>query len=637
MKKLIYPILSLLMFLIVGCSKDDIEQPDNNNPDNEQTIPDNTPDPDYETDYNPISEKSENYNITYQYKEGVKVLNEVAQKYLISIENDTILYFSHNTPSNILPETGEIVASKISDKVPFGLGNKVTSVFEEGNEIKCVTTTASFNEIFEKLELESNYSLSTLTKGNYDLKSRATLGDMDLITIPIEVGNNGWFAEMSLNLGGVLTFNFNLTEETYELSLTTGIEIKGEAGVKYEFNPEDDDEELKKILDLLPSTTVFEGVIPIAGGVVTLRPFVDFGLYLAGALEGKLSLGFGKSFIYKAGWTQEGYFSEDLTDKNENILKSLDLEGSFKVGPVASFDLGLGLWTKNLGAKLNISPNLMIGGELGLSFSTEKTCLIDNQELFFEGNIDVAGAVFIKFFEWEKSSEIDFAQIPLFRYDTNIFPPAPVMYPFKQSDNPLNYIIEMRFENNSLIKYLYSTPILFIEDNDELIATVIDENPYWGDTHRLTFNVDGLSPNVEYMLTPGFLIGDIFYYWKEYRFVEYADPWLTLNDVEIVNTYYNEAFGEYRYDVKMTFDFENVDSMGVWGWTYGYWEGSEYKEYSDVAKSTAGIQDGINIKRETFSFYQPNVKVTITPEFKTRNGFTYRTDPYIVNFIYSGN
>ena len=46
----------------------------------------------------PVTETTDEYTITYQYKEDVIVLTEKAQDFLVKVEADTILYFSSSTP-----------------------------------------------------------------------------------------------------------------------------------------------------------------------------------------------------------------------------------------------------------------------------------------------------------------------------------------------------------------------------------------------------------------------------------------------------------------------------------------------------------------------------------------------------------
>lgn len=638
MNKSILFIISLCFLATISCSKND-DTPDLDKPVPEQPVPDNKTDPDYKVDYNPVHEVTENYDITYQYQEGVRVLNNVAQKYLINIESDSILYFLKSTPSNILPEEGMVVASKITEKTPFGLGNKVLSVTETDNGIKCVTTVADVKEIFQQLELTSQTQLSSLSTPYDNLSTRASLGSLELINIPLSIESpEGLFAELDLKIGGILNINLDLAQESYEVSLTSGVSLTGEWGVRYEYN-KNGEEGNEVLLELIKRTTIFQGIIPIAGGVITLRPFVDFGLDIEGKLEGKVVFGMNQTLLYKAGWNENGYFNENLSEEDHDLFDKITIEGKFEAGPAATIGLGLGLWTKNVGAALDLKPNIMIGGELGVDLDDQNNrCLIRNQEIYVKGNIDIVGEVFIQFFNWKNSEEVTFTQIPLFSFTKSIFPPTPTLYEYILTEDPLSARLEFRFEEDSLIKYLYGTPTLYVELMDELVASVIDETLNWGETGKLVFNVEGLMGNTEYVLTPGIKIGNIFYYWKDYNFSNFESPSITIKDIQITRAH---QYGEnlYQYNVNMYIDFVNIDAMRSWEFYYSYYENGSYRDYSSGVQPFEGLHDGENVITKIFQFESPAVSVTFTPKLKEKqpHGPEPEMPPFVFNFIYEGD
>jgi len=119
----------------------------------------------------PFTEMSDDYNITYQYEDGVLVLNNKALRYLSKVVEDSILYFLPETPDSIMPEVGTIISSRITEKTPYGLGNIVISKEEEDGLVKLVTTIAPLNKIFKILDVESNFSIADLLvnkEGFYD-------------------------------------------------------------------------------------------------------------------------------------------------------------------------------------------------------------------------------------------------------------------------------------------------------------------------------------------------------------------------------------------------------------------------------------------------------------------------------------
>ena len=109
-----------------------------------------------------VTEKTDNYEITFKFNDGVIVLDDETIQYLVKVVEDNILYFSSSTPADIIPKVGSIISARITDKTPYGLGNKVLEITNEDGMFKCVTDVATLDEIFEELELTSTTSLMDL-------------------------------------------------------------------------------------------------------------------------------------------------------------------------------------------------------------------------------------------------------------------------------------------------------------------------------------------------------------------------------------------------------------------------------------------------------------------------------------------
>ena len=75
-----------------------------------------------------ITETGENYSITYKYNKSTIVYDEKNINYIHHIEADTILFYEQNTPDDYLPSIGDVVSTRITEKTPYGLGNKVLSI-----------------------------------------------------------------------------------------------------------------------------------------------------------------------------------------------------------------------------------------------------------------------------------------------------------------------------------------------------------------------------------------------------------------------------------------------------------------------------------------------------------------------------
>ena len=144
-----------LSLLFCGCS-DNGEELQSNNEENKSDGIDS-----------PKTEEFETGSITYQFNDNVTVLDESSRLYLVRTEADTVLYISKSIPADQKPYVGKIISSGIIDeKTPYGLGNKVLSVSEEDGLYKCITTSASLEEIFKELSLSADIQLITDTISN---------------------------------------------------------------------------------------------------------------------------------------------------------------------------------------------------------------------------------------------------------------------------------------------------------------------------------------------------------------------------------------------------------------------------------------------------------------------------------------
>ena len=643
---------AILFFVTVSCSKDNSQMEEPSRPGQEDPSPETpkNPDPEYVVDYSPVSEKTDRYDITYQYKEDVRILNDVAQKYIVDVESDSILYFSLSTPTEILPETGMVVAAHITDKTPYGLGNKVISMTKETDRIKCVITTAALDDIFQDLKLTSNFNLTDFVTDevNYT-RGPLEIGSLELIKIKLESDfDSPLFAEGEVNLGGIFTLNIDLANGIFEDSFTVGLQLKGKVGLKAEMpsDPYEDFKELKKLLEIVKRKEIFSGIIPICGGAIVLRPHIFFESYIAGALEGKFELGIDQNFIYKTGWNQDGPISENLSSGSlSDALKSIDINGKVKLGLVDSFGLGLGFYTTNLAMNLKLEPSYIMGAEMGATIENEMRVLMGDQKVTADLDLDLKGEIYVNLLNLLKYNyEINLVKFNIAHQEKSIFPDNPQLILYKLSSNPLNYQIAVEMNDNSFFSFLAGTPTLIIETEDGEIVQMIDESE-WSRIYRdensylrYVFNVTNLSQNIKYKAIPGMKIGPIFYYWKYFDVTDYSDASIKLANITINSS--TEYLGNYIYNTTLVFDVENASSLNYWGYNYKFIDGGVEKEYSSgkYFPEKYNLQDGTNYINQTFEFKSPNVRVEFTPFIKQYNhpGPDEIQDSYIFNFIYTG-
>ncbi|MBR1547470.1 MAG: hypothetical protein IJ637_01935 [Prevotella sp.] len=101
------------------------------------------------------------YSMSYEYKETTRSLTEEIQKYVAMVEDDSVLYFMENTPSEWIPKEGGQVVANCGEKFPMGLMGRVLSVENSNGFIKVVTTEASIEDCFEDFDFELDADLFT--------------------------------------------------------------------------------------------------------------------------------------------------------------------------------------------------------------------------------------------------------------------------------------------------------------------------------------------------------------------------------------------------------------------------------------------------------------------------------------------
>ena len=337
----------------------------------------------------PMTETTEGYSVTYQYKKGVVVLDEKAQTYLVKVEADTILYFLSNTPSSIMPKVGDVISSRVTEKTPYGLGNIVLEKAESGGLIRCVTTSTSLDNIFKELTWEYNASLTdsilsgyTDEEGNmiepsyvwYDSENdsiihnnpqetrassttRATIGHQKLVSFPLKYNpehGKASFVNVSgeISIGAFVHCSGNVKDKTFNFYVQPIINIEAGSKLGIMYNPNI----YQNIYEwsLFKLKDIIKGFIQL--GPVTLRPYADVEVYMDYGASGTIDLKFGKTFSAKIGYSQQrgAYIENSTSDGPENkFVKSIVLDGNISFGIKCQFDVGCGLYTKNIALELN--------------------------------------------------------------------------------------------------------------------------------------------------------------------------------------------------------------------------------------------------------------------------------------------
>lgn len=505
-----------------------------------------------------LSETTENYDITYKFNDSVIVLTEKIQQHLVKVEDDSILYFSKSMPKEKMPKVGSIISSKITDLTPYGLGNVVLERTEVGGLIRCVTTVAPLDDIFEELELTSNFSLTDLindTTGFYDdegnyyeieikeaeyftdsitdtletnpIQTRASFGSRNIIEIPIKITTpSGLFSDIRLQIGGIATFNKSKRQKTFENSLEISMGIKGDLGWKTGIkNSQDLTLQVSKIMNLIKKRKIIEGSLPIAGGLINLRPFVDFEANLKGGINGTFAVGFGYRLGYKCGWTEKGFFHKNTsTEPNVgSIFNSFKINGKGQIGPEAVFHLGCGLYTKDLAVLLNVRPSLMIGAELGISGQKNNgKWQIQGQSVNLDIAVGIDGEITASLFGKDiYHNGVNFANINIFNKRFPIFPEiqSGSFDVWKSNKDPLVFKAEYSVTGGVIAKLLGGRPTIRVEKSGYEVYHIVDgQKIYYSAPSHLQYKLTGLSKNTTYTAIPSIMIGGMSFDWNGMSF-----------------------------------------------------------------------------------------------------------------------
>lgn len=489
----------------------------------------------------PVNETSDNYDITYQYNEGVIVLSDRTQAYLEKVEEDSILYFSATTPANILPDVGDIISAKVTEKTPYGLGNRVISKTEEEGMIRCVTSVAPLDDIFKVLELTSSFPLTDLMgknggfydeEGNYyeytvenvddvmantetywaQMPSRAQIGSREVLVIPInKATKNGPYAQASLVLGGIFTYNQSKENTTFECSLEPWIGIKGELGVTGEW--------VDGYVDLIKEIPVIRGSMQV--GVVNLRPSLKFSSILAVEGSGSMSVDFGQYFGFKCGWTERGWFQQNTSPQFtlDKFFDGFAISGKVAIGPKAIFDLGCGVYTEDVSVSISAEPSLMLGAELGISGKIENNrWQIQGQSATLDVTVDFSGKIKAKLFNITiYESEKELVKWNLLNLSTPIFPQLEngSLSVTCTNESPLVFDTQYTVTGGVLAKLLGGMPSMRVDRNGTEVYHIIDDQELqWTASTTLYHQLTDLEKNVNYTAVPCIYIDDACYEWE---------------------------------------------------------------------------------------------------------------------------
>ncbi len=355
----------------------------------------------------PITETGENYSITYKYNKSTIVYDEKNINYIHHIEADTILFYEQNTPDDYLPSIGDVVSTRITEKTPYGLGNKVLSIINTGNYYKCTTTSAALNEIYDKLDFVfDTYDISKLAENMEIFEEKNNISNsksmitrsapvdekLNIIEIPLaNLSKKGIVVSGNIDLTGKIHAEGSLEKNTFEYYFEPKLAVKAKAGidVEYKKNLWQDIGEFKNPLFKSPKADL--GPFPI--GPLVLRPYIAAEGYVDFNASGALTVDLEENLSTKWGYRQtSGAYADALSyTPPSDIIKNVSINGNVGLKFKGVFDVGLGVYFKDVAVELD--PYFSTG--IGLNFRTEN--LKDNNTLDCVANFDVGAGAEAKF------------------------------------------------------------------------------------------------------------------------------------------------------------------------------------------------------------------------------------------------
>ena len=140
-----------------------------------------------------VTESNEFYTVSYQYKDHTRSLTDSIQKYIINVENDSIIYFMDNLPEQWVPEVSGCVVANCCPNFPMGLIRSVLSVEKKDGMIKVVTLPAELEDAYEDFNLDMDTEIITDNSGVETIDSvNALIDDDDRIAAGAKsIGRNG--------------------------------------------------------------------------------------------------------------------------------------------------------------------------------------------------------------------------------------------------------------------------------------------------------------------------------------------------------------------------------------------------------------------------------------------------------------
>lgn len=525
------------------------------------------------------NDESTDYDLSYQYKDGVIIYDEISSDYILKVEADTILYFSDNTPEKYLPKVNGIVTSGIQDNLPYGLGNKVLTMEKVGDQYKCVTTGAPLDEIFEELELRGSFFVPFDAEdgGLYDdegqfweaavmqkTKTDFNIGGLLSINLNKEVNvENGKaiYAEGSFFVGIKCNFDISITNKRFDFYIELSTGLNGGFGAKRAFT--------------LPETKIFKkknimtGVV--AFGPVVLKPHVDLEVSLEGEVTGSVGYKFEKMWGVKAGLKNSKLFYENTSSKTDNsFVKHIHLNAGGEIAIICEVDFGAELYTDNINVELE--PSVKFG--LGTEIQVDDPDLIKNDpqlELKVSAELEAELKTELLGYAFEYEVE-DLVSFDICSASWSLFPKLvdnTLNVERVGTDVPVDFIASYKYEGGLLNRFIDMYPTFQVYKGDNSVLSLGDNGRIVPETKEYTFKLNDLEDNVSYTGKAGVeFLGSVYNIGE--TIFSAATPTVAITRFEQTSaekgqfTYNGSTYG-YKFGFDVTTEIKGSEHCSEWG------------------------------------------------------------------------
>lgn len=476
-------------------------------------------------------------------KTEVRVLDNTLSDGVVEtfdVENN-VLKFSAELPLDELPQEGHVIASGISENVPYGLLARVVSIEKKNGVWHLTMEDVGLDEVFEDLQIDT---LITITEDNigtfYDAEgneiipvksSQRTRVDEDDNKDEIEIGTNffdGGFST-SLNVSHIryggkgkisygvdcgyrnIAFRFNLNKkEKFYASIEPFIDLRGSLSVTAEKDVFKDDDPLVLYKHLLPPITIYPYGIPIV-----LRPQVN--LTMESSIKASatfqtdfsMNTGFFMMMKYDDSWKTDFDFRSNLGENRVPFsVGKVELAGS--IGSGFGLEYFVGLYGRDFGCGLKGSLNMEDKASFTLDSDIDE--ILDlNPQLEVDVNLEFEALFKSKVWGVKLFNDLS-VKTPPFHVYNDTFSILPRFINFNPIEDDSDYVLRYDVDAFSLTTLLGNKYGWSLFDESEMLLethTAANGDQIRDLVYRYEPSIDGLSPGKKYFVAPMAQLGGI--------------------------------------------------------------------------------------------------------------------------------